>query len=253
MRAILGTTLVAMLVAVSAGAATPTDSGKPAVLAPHDAGPAETTGQKAYRNAYISKTVKKEQEVTKERAWTPDIGATENLHWKRAYKALRIRELAEDDKETSAITRVDAYITKLDQHFFTELTTLAAEAPALLPAPALTAPAKGSSLGVGTAVSIKIAPVAGATHYYCLLWGKEHHMWSNYDPATKQFGATPECTIPAGDAKWAKFESGGANIQIRAEIPEKTKKGVAFNMWTHTAQIPVTITGGAAPAASGAK
>jgi len=241
--------VVALLLGSSAGQAA-TDGGKPAVLAPHDAGPPETAGQKAYRNSYISKTIKHESDLTKGHVWTPDIGSLETTHWRRAYRALRIRELAEDDKETAAMSRVDTSLTKLDQHFFTALAALAADAPAVPPAPTLSAPASGASLAVGTAVTITINPVPGATHYYCLLWGEGRHMWSNYDPATKQYGTSNVCTVPAADAKWAKFENGKANILVRAITPAKTTKGVAYNIWSHSAQVPVVITGGAAPAPS---
>ncbi|HEX7602277.1 MAG TPA: hypothetical protein VF316_11755, partial [Polyangiaceae bacterium] len=171
MRAILGTTLAAVLFSLSVVAAATdggratTDGGRAAVQAPRDAGPAETPGQKVYRNAYISKTTKHEVEVTKGHVWTPDVGALENLHWHRAYRALRIRELAEDEKDTAAVARVDAYVVKLDQHFFTSLATLSAAAPSIPPAPTLASPASGASLAVGTAVTIKINPVPGATHY----------------------------------------------------------------------------------------
>jgi hypothetical protein len=245
MRAILGTALAAVLLSLSAGVAA-NDGGKPAVLAPHDAGPPETAGQKVYRNAYDSKTLKQETETTKGHVWTPDVGSVESNHWKRAYRALRIRELAEDGKDTAAIARVDAFLTKLDQHFFTALAAVVADAPLVPPAPTVTAPATGASLAVGTAVTITITPVPGATHYYCLLWGAGRHMWSDYDPTTKQTGSSNVCTIPAGDPKWSKFENGKANILVRAETPAKTKKGVAYNMWTRTLQVPVTITGGAA-------
>ncbi|HEX7603394.1 MAG TPA: hypothetical protein VF316_17365, partial [Polyangiaceae bacterium] len=153
----------------------------------------------------------------------------------------------EDDKDTAAVARVDAYIVKLDQHFFTSLAAVSAAAPSIPAAPILASPANGASLAVGTAVTIKINPVPGATHYYCLLWGGGRHMWSNYDPATKQYGTSNECTIPANDPKWAKFESGKANILIRAISPEKTASGVAYKISSHTGQIPVIITGGAAP------
>lgn len=250
MQSKLGTTAALLLVSISAAAAP--DGGKPAVLAHHDAGPPETAEQKAYRSAYISKTLKHETETTKGHVWTPDVGAVERRHWKRAYRALRIRELAEDDKDAAAIGRVDAFLTKLDEHFYKALAAAVADAPAIPPPPVVTAPAKGASLAVGTAVTITITPVPGATHYYCLLWGEGKHTWSNYDPATKQTGTSNVCTIPAGDAKWAKFENGKANVLVRAETPEKTKKGVAYNMWTRTLQIPVTITGGAAPTTTAA-
>jgi hypothetical protein len=255
MRAILGTTVAAVLLSLSVVAAA-TDGGRVATDGghPRDAGPPETPGQKVYRNAYISKTIKREVEVTKGHVWTPDVGALENLHWHRAYRALRMRELAEDEKDTAAVARVDTDIVKLDQHFFTTLATLSAAAPSIPPAPTLASPASGASLAVGTAVTLKINPVPGATHYYCLLWGGGRHMWSNYDPTTKQYGTSPECTIPANDPKWAKFESGKANVLIRAISPAKTPSGVAYTITSHTAQIPVVITGGATPTtASSAK
>lgn len=250
----------ALVVVTFSGAVSAGDNkgGKPPVLQPHDAGaaahhdagPPETTDQRAYRTAYVTKTQRHEQEVTKDHGWTPDIGSLESHHWQRAYKALRIRELAEDDKDTAVVARVDQLITKLDQHFFTKLAELAAEAPVIPPAPTLAAPAKGTTLTVGQPVSIKITPVPGATHYYVLLWGQGRQMWSNYDPATKTFGTATDYTIAANDPKWAKFENGKANILVRAITPEKTKAGVAFSLHSHTAQIPVTIAGGAAPAAT---
>lgn len=209
-----------------------------------DAGPAETAAQRAFRVEYTNRTRKHEAEITQGHVWTPDIGALENLHWKRAYKALRIRELAEDDKEAAVVKRTDAFLAKLDKNFYDKLEALAKEAPAVQPPPAISAPAKDAKVALGQPLSIKVAPVAGATHYYVVFWTKGHS-WSNYDPAKKQFGTTPEITIPPTDPKWSTFSAGKGWIQVRAELPEKTKKGVAYNAWTKTATVPVTFEAGA--------
>lgn len=246
MRASVGTALVVLLVSSSAWGG---DAGKATVLTPHDAGPAETTGQKEYRAAYVAKTKKKERVILKGHVWAPDVNALANTHWRRAYSALRIRELAEDDKETAHIARVDAYLVKLDKHFDTELAKLAAEAPAIPPAVTIASPTKGASVAIGTAVTFKVNPVAGATSYWCGVWQPGH----NYAWTTE--GATPDCTLAANAPQWSKLTAGKAYFAARAFTPAKTKKGVDFKIGTAgiSPWHDIMLTGGAAPAASGAK
>ena len=239
MRVILMTGLTALLVSSSAAAAV---DGGAAILRPHDAGPAETTGQKAYRAAYIAKTKKRQREITKGHVWDPDVTALANTHWRRAYAALRIRELAEDDKETAHIARVDAYLAKLDQHYATQLTALVAQAPAIPPAVTITAPAKGSSIAIGTPVTFKMTPVAGATSYWCGVW--QPGPGRSYAWTTRS--TTPECTMPATGIK---LTAGKAYFVATASTPAKTKKGVEYKISTALSRWQdIMLTGGAAPA-----
>jgi hypothetical protein len=206
-----------------------------------DAGPPETKGQRAHRAQYIEKTIKHEREIVGHRAWTPEMNAAASAHWKKAYRVIRVHELAEDDRDILVMTRCDEVLKKFDEKFFKELTSLAADAPPIPPAPALTAPANGTIVPIATAVTFKIAPVAGATRYACSLYEPGGHSWSSYDPAAKQWGTSPDCTIAANDPRWAKFAPGKTHFMGRSITPTKSKGGKDFNLWSDPVRIEVTL------------
>ena len=101
-------------------------------------------------------------------------------------------------------------------------------------APTIASPAKGSTIPMATAVTIKITPVAGATHYFCGAWesGSGGYVWTNKGNAwtikDPKFGTSSDCTIPADDPAWAKIKPGKLAFVARSFLSAKTKKGVEF-------------------------
>lgn len=220
------------------------DAGKAA----HDAGPRETTEQRAERLKYVEETRAREREITRHRIWTPEMIHASWRHWRRAYRALRVRELAEDDKDDAVVARVDAYLKKATDHFFTVMTDLASKAPEIPPPPTLLAPTAGAQLTVGQPASFKMAPYQGAAHYYCWFWEPSGHSWSNWQAKDEHFGDSPECTIAADDPRWAKFRSGKAEFYGRAIVPMTFDGGKEFRMWSDPVKLEVDVVGGKAPA-----
>ena len=234
--------------------------GGPALAAPpdggshvhHDAGPKETPGQREYRVAYLRDTLEKEKAITRHHVWTPAMSTASWKHWRRAYKALRIRELAQDDSDDAAVVRVDAYLKKVTDHFVALLTELTASAPEVPPPPTLLSPAEGATAAVGTPVTFKMAPYKDAAHYYCWFWEPGGHHWSNWQTSTESYGTSPECTVPADDAHWIQFRSGKAEFYGRAIVPVKAD-GKEYKMWSEPVKLEVTITGGASGAGPAGK
>jgi hypothetical protein len=244
-------------VAGPTGSATaPAGSGKPAgsgsAHAPHDAGPKETPEQKQFRVKYVLDTLKKESDLTKDHVWIPEMSKASGEHLRRAYKTIRNRELAQDDNDTATITRADAYLKKITDHFIGLMTELVAKAPVIPAAPTITSPTADVTVKVGQPVTFKFAPVKDATQYYCWFYESTGgaHYWSNWNAATKSYGTTPDCTIPGDDPKWARFHDGKAHLHGRAITLAKSPGGKDFKIWSHVATLDVTVTGGAAPAPS---
>jgi hypothetical protein len=212
----------------------------------HDAGP-ETKAQREHRSNYISKTVKHEREIVGHHAWTPEMNALASEHWKKAYRAIRVHEIAEDEHDIMTMTRADDVLKRFDEKFFRDLPPLVADAPQIPPAPTLSSPAAGTAIPISSAVTFKITPVAGATHYACSLYEPGGHYWSSYDPKAKQWGTSPDCTIAANDPRWGKFAAGKTHFIGRAIIPAKSKGGKDYNLWSDPVRLDVTL------AAAGAK
>jgi hypothetical protein len=209
----------------------------------HDAAPPETADQRAERREYVEETVAKEREITKHHIWTPEMSEASWKHWRRAYRALRVRELAQDDHEEDAVTRVDAFLRRLREHFLAHLTELTTKAPEIPPPPTLLSPAAGAQLAVGTAVSFKMAPYKDAAQYYCWFWEPGGHHWSNWQSGTG-FGTSPECDVAADDPHWSKFRSGKAEFYGRAIVPAKTSAGKEYKMWSEPVKLELKVTGG---------
>jgi hypothetical protein len=246
-------------VAVGAPSATPSGSTPPPRPGPsgsahaHDAGPPETKEQRAYRMKYVTDTLKHEHEITQHHYWLPEMVKVANEHWRRAYRTLRIRELAEDDHDAATMSRAENYLKKIDTHFFALLTELTAKAPEIPGPPTLVSPADKSTVGVGTAATFKMAPYKDAGQYYCALY-QPHHYWSNWQPGKDaKWGVSNDCTIAADDPKWSKFNSGKAHFVGRAIVKGKSPSGKEYQMWSQPVMIEVALTGGApAPSGSGA-
>jgi len=221
----------------------------------HDAGPPETNDQRKFRYAYVNETLKKEIGIVKGHVWTPDMATVMIDHWRRAYRVLRIRELAEDDKDMAVVARADVLLNKTTDRFLTQLKDVTAKSPEIPPPPTISAPANGASLAVGTPVTFKITPVKDATEYHCSLFQAQHggyHVWNNYNAAAKSYGTSPDCTIAADDARWTKFNSGKATLYAHAIIKAKSSDGKEYRYWTQGAKSEFSLTGGAAPTPSGA-
>jgi hypothetical protein len=215
--------------------------------APH--GPAETTDQKQYRLRYVNDTATKEHALLKGLVWTPEVTKAVNNHWRRAYRTLRIRELAEDNNDPATVARTDTYLRKIDGHFFALISELAPTLPTIPAAPSITAPAEGTSIAIGSAVTITQAPAAGVTptQYYCVLYDP-HHALVNYDTTKKSYDTTPTCTFAASDPRWSKLAAGPAHIAVRTITKAKSPKGVDYNQWSEAKWIKIALTGGSAPA-----
>ncbi|HLK40519.1 MAG TPA: hypothetical protein VKU41_27390 [Polyangiaceae bacterium] len=255
MRAIVWSSTCAVCVmaftALTAGpSAAAGDAG--AAHAKPDAGPRETAGQREYRLEYVEATVKRERELTAHKIWTPDMSSASWKHWRRAYRALRIRELAQDDHDDATVARVDGYLKKLTDRFLVVIKDLAASAPEVPPPPTLVAPTAGVALAVGTPVTFKMAAYKDAAHYYCWLWEPGGHYWSNWQASTESYGVTPECTIAADDPRWSRFHAGKAEFHGRAILSAKTSAGKDYKVWSEPVKAEFTLTGGAAPGPSGA-
>jgi hypothetical protein len=182
------------------GSAAPTPGGSHSAQAMRDAGPPETNDQRKFRFAYVTDTLKKELGIVKGHVWTPDMISTMIDHWRRAYKLLRIRELAEDDKDVATVARADTLLNKTTDRFLTQLKDVTAKAPEIPPPPTVSAPANGASLAIGTPVTFKITPVKDASEYHCSLFETQHggyHVWNNYNAAARAYGTSPDCTIAA--------------------------------------------------------
>jgi hypothetical protein len=217
--------------------------------AQRDAGPKETPAQRAFRIEFVEGSVAREREITKHHIWTIEMSMASWKHWRRAYRALRIRELAQDDHDDAAVARVDAYLKKISEHFFSLLAELTAKAPEIPPPPTLLSPAAGTKLAAGTALSFKMAPYKDAAHYYCWFWEPGGHYWSNMQltPDGGGLGTSPECDIPADDPRWSKFLSGKAEFYGRAVLLAKTDGGREYRMWSEPVRADYVVTGGAAP------
>jgi hypothetical protein len=235
---------IVVLLAQSAGA---TDASAPPPAPAVDAGPAATKDQKAYRNKYVSDTLQKESALLKGLVWTPEVRKAVSEHWRRAYRTLRVRELAEDSGDTGTIPRADDYIRKIDGHLFAYLAELAPSLPAIPPAPTLAAPASGAQIPIGSALTITMTPGANVTptEYYCVASEGGGHALVNWDPAAKHYGAQPTCTFAANDPRWAKFAPGKGGIWTATLTKAKSPKGVEYSQWSAQRYIPVQFTGGA--------
>jgi hypothetical protein len=251
----MGLGVVAWLVAGAAFAG-PAPSAAPATsasAAPQagDAGARkESAEQKAFRKKYVRETRKHQKELTAHHVWSPEMTKLSSDHWRRAYATLRIRELAEDDKDAAAVARADALLKKLDDAYFTALPELVAKAPNVPAAPTLTSPAPGATVAVGTALTFKMAPYKDAVRYSCSLQ-QSGHAWSSRKG--KEWGKESDCTIAADDPRWAHFHAGKAHFTGRAILTAKSAKGKDYAQWSEPVKIDVMLTGGGAtPAVSAA-
>jgi hypothetical protein len=244
----------AIALSLSADASTATggslDGGMPRL----DASVVETPAQRTFRREYVEQTLRRESEITKSHVWTPEMRKVSFNHWRRAYKALRIRDVAQDENDAATVGRVDAYITKINEHFFALLTELAAKAPLIPPPPTLISPTAGAQATVGTAVSFKMAPYKDAKNYYCSLWEPGGHLWSNWHPGEGEaLGASSECTIPADDGRWSKFRSGKAEFHGRALLVAKAESGEEYKVWSEPVKLELNVNGVAGPPAAGSQ
>ncbi len=231
-----------------------TSPAAPSASAPHnqrDGGPAETKDQKAFRLRYVADTVEKENAILKGLVRTPDVHRAVTNHWHRAYRTLRVRELAEDAADSATVARADAHLKKVDAHFLGYLAELAPSLPPIVAAPSITAPAPGAQITIGSALAITVAPSAGSTpnEYYCVASEGGAHALVNYDTVGKHYGLDGNCTFAANDPRWAKFHPGKGGIWAATVVKAKTAKGVEYRQWSHQKYIPVQFVGaGGAPA-----
>jgi hypothetical protein len=218
------------------GSASPAASGSAAPKAFH-----ETPDQRDRRHKYVKDTADKTRAIVRKdnKAFTKDEGTLITEHWRRSMRALRIRDVAEDDNDTAVVGRVDTALKKIDDKFFAALTTLNAKAPPRPPTPTLTTP---TSLALSAPFDFKFAPVPGSEKRFCAVWqtlkGHELHHWLT------TVKASDECVLPATDPQHAKFEPGKAHLHSWVMVGGN---------WSDMANIDLDLTGagGAAPVASG--
>jgi hypothetical protein len=226
----------------------PATAGAPA--APHvsiDAGPPETSDQRADRAKYIADTTQKENALMKGLVWTPEVRKVANEHWRRAYRTLRVRELAQDSGDTATLSRTDLFLRKIDGHFFSYLAEVAPTLPATPPAPTLNGPAANTPIPIGSALTITMtpAPTVTPTEYWCVASEGGSSALVNYDPATKHYGTSPTCTFAATDPRWAKFVAKKGGIWVATGTKTKSPKGVDYTQWSAQRYVPVQFTGAA--------
>jgi hypothetical protein len=208
----------------------------------------EWTNRRPFRLSYESQTLSRELEITRQHYYMPEMVKISAEHWRRAYLALRIRELAEDAHDAATVSRAEAFLKKIDGHFFGLLTEVTATAPEIPGPPTIIAPQDKSPVAIGTSATFKIAPHKDAAHYFCTLFQPKQY-WSNWQGGKDaNWGSTSDCTIAADDSTWSKFNSGKAHFVARAVVKGKSPTGKEFEMWSQPALIDVTLTGG--PAAS---
>jgi hypothetical protein len=227
----------------SAPAAAPAASGSAHA---RDAGPKETSDQRKFKMDYIMDTMQKIQTVVNKdkKVVTPEEHTLIHDHWRRSMRALRVRELADDDHDAAMIGRVDTFLKKVDTAFFASLTDMNAKAPVkvVLPPPTIASPAPNTAMPVGGAFSFKMAPYKDANAYLCVLTQNDHFWWNHGN--AKSMSQNGECVLDVAKPEHAKFTAGKAHFIGRALV-----KGV----WTEPVREDIELTGpgGAAPASSG--
>lgn len=244
-RSLLGVVSVLFIATGAAAQTAPAASAHPS--ARPDAGPHETAEQREFRKNYVTATNHKQTALLAGLVWTPEVHKAAAAHWGRAYRALRVRELAEDAKDAKTVTSADALLRKVDAHYFALLAELAPTLPKVPAAPAISAPAAGASVAIGSALSIAATPAAGVTAdaTYCTVYDGHQAYWNNYDPKTKAYGA---CTFPADAPQWSRFSAGKAWLSVHTITNAKSPKGTPYKMWSHARVERLELTGGAAKA-----
>jgi hypothetical protein len=199
-----------------------------------DDAPKETPEQAAFRGAYVAKTVKRIHEIVDSgnKVRTPDETTQINLHWGRAMKAIRIREVAQDNNDNAFVGQVDGFLSKLDTQFYDRLLGLASNAPDKPKAPELTAPTGGSSFRLNQTFSCKFANYAGATAHTCGVRQGGHAVWY-------ACGTSGECHINL--SSWTFMTTGPAQVVGRAQVDHK--------FWSDEASVAINLTPSDAPAA----
>ncbi len=237
----------------ASGSATPTGSGAPAAATPPgsahakpDAGPVETSEQRKVKFDYIRATSTKIREIANKdhKAVTKDEHSLINVHWRRAMRALRVRELAEDDHDAKMEGRVDSFLKKTDDRFFDALTGLNAKAPPRPATPVVASPLAGASVPLAGAFTFKLVPTAGLQHVCTIVQVIGHESASWVDRSK-----TDGCVFAADKPEHAKFKAGTAHLHVWAH--QTTPQG---EIYSDAANITFELTGpgGAAPpAASG--
>jgi hypothetical protein len=230
------------LAAQSASAGAP--AAPPLVI---DAGPPETSVQRADRTKYIADSIAKENALMKGLVWTPEVRKVASAHWRRAYRTLRIRELAQDSGDTTTVMRTEMFLRKIDGSFFSYLSQTAPTLPTMPAAPTLNAPAANVQIPIGSALAITMTPAPSVTptEYWCVASEGGASALVNYDPTTKHYGTTPTCTFAATDPRWAKFVAKKGGIWVATGTKTKSPKGVEYTQWSAERYIPVQFTGAA--------
>lgn len=132
----------------------------------------DTPDQIAFRNAYISRTQTRTREILDagHKARTAEENAIINKHWSNAFKALRIREVAQDNSDSATVSRVDGYMSRLDSQYYDDLSGAVARAPDRPGAPTLYWPVNNAKMSMGRYHSLcRFAPDANAVSYSCIL------------------------------------------------------------------------------------
>ena len=172
-------------------------------LANADDGAKETPEQASFRGGYVAKTVKRIHEIadTGNKARTPEENATISVHWGRAMRAIRIRELAQDDGDNATVGRVDGLLARLDTQFYDHLLALSSTAPDKPKAPQLEAPTAGLSVRLNEAFQCKFASYPGATAYSCGVMQPGHPAWFLHSAAPHMGFALGATNLTPGHAE----------------------------------------------------
>jgi hypothetical protein len=166
----------------------------------------DTPDQIAFRNQYVAKTQRRTREIldTGHKARTAEENAIINKHWNTAFKAIRIRELAQDDNDQATVTRVDNFLSRLDNQYYDDLSAAVARAPDRPGAPKLLYPVNGSKLAMGRSHALcRFAPDQNAVSYSCILTqGSTHHSHNYFCSRSGDcFGDVNDGTFKPGPAQ----------------------------------------------------
>ena len=108
-----------------------TASAVPSTATTTISGEGQTSDQKVRFNTYVDKTnttIKTEVHANG-KAVTEDERKVIRDHWRISMRLLRIRDVAEDSKDTASVATCDADLALLDTHLSTSLKALNAKAP----------------------------------------------------------------------------------------------------------------------------
>ena len=190
-----------------------------------------TPDQIAFRNNYNYKINRKTREIRDQfpnKARTSEENQVINRHWNQAYRAIRIRELAQDDGDQPTVNRVDGYLARLDADYEVKLRDAISRAPDRSNSPKLLWPVNGSYLSMSRSYSVcRFEYDPQAVSYSCILEQPQTGHRHNYFCSR-----SGECY---GDVNDGRFVNGPARIIASKYIQDQ--------YWSASTVVNVTLGG----------